>query len=525
MKKEFASKRVYIILMIAVIVLQLAAAFYFCAQKQGCHYDEYYSYYSSNVTSGLIPTDNAWMDSREIQDEFMVTDGMRFKYGMVTLMQTYDVHPPLYYYVLHTVCSLTGNVFSLWQGLSINLFFFLLTILMVWKISDILSDGNQHICLFTVALYGFSPAIISGVTFIRMYMMLTFLCMTAFYIHIQALKKKQYGWKNLFVPVLINTFLGFMTHYYFAVFMFFMAAYMSLFLFFKKETRKQSIIYALSVVVGMAAVVIVYPSCLRHIFRGYRGTEAMGAFFDMANLKERAGLFVGLLQEYVLCNMFYVILLIIILLGVTYYSKKREQDEINKSILWLTVTVTAGYFLVVLKTALTNAEEAIRYEMPIYGLLILLLVTAVFFFEEKLVAKKNVGLAAAIIICVVALILQIKGLMSDKVLFLYENDIQDYAWAEEHKSDTIVYIYNYDNQWMIWDDSIELMKYDRIFFIDMNNAEDIADSDVKNADHMYVFSVRSEQAAERLNSIVSENGYTSSKVVRELKYVDVYELQ
>ena len=27
-------------------------------------------------------------------------------YDMVKIMQSYDVHPPLYYMILHTVCSL-----------------------------------------------------------------------------------------------------------------------------------------------------------------------------------------------------------------------------------------------------------------------------------------------------------------------------------------------------------------------------------------------------------------------------------
>ena len=41
------------IMLIITIVLQLAVALCFCVQKQGFHYDENYSYYSSNVTYGL----------------------------------------------------------------------------------------------------------------------------------------------------------------------------------------------------------------------------------------------------------------------------------------------------------------------------------------------------------------------------------------------------------------------------------------------------------------------------------------
>ena len=93
--KTSGFEKFYKTIVLIVIVLQVLAALYFCTQKQGYHYDEYYSYYSSNVTYGLVPTDNEWMDTQTIADEFMVTDGKAFEYGMVRLMQTYDVHPPI----------------------------------------------------------------------------------------------------------------------------------------------------------------------------------------------------------------------------------------------------------------------------------------------------------------------------------------------------------------------------------------------------------------------------------------------
>ena len=89
--------------MLFLLIIQLCTAVWFCAQKQGYHYDEYYSYYSSNVTYALVPTDMEWKDTKEIQSEFMVLEDEGLDYGMVMLMQSLDVHPPLYYYLLHTV--------------------------------------------------------------------------------------------------------------------------------------------------------------------------------------------------------------------------------------------------------------------------------------------------------------------------------------------------------------------------------------------------------------------------------------
>ena len=71
-------------------------------------------------------------------------------------------------------------------------------------------------------------------------------------------------------------------------------------------------------------------------------------------------------------------------------SQKVIKWSSQKQALMLTVFVTMGYFLVVAKTALLNAEEAIRYEMPIYGLLIL----AMWFFFMRPQKKEQKRVAA-----------------------------------------------------------------------------------------------------------------------------------
>ncbi len=528
----------YRIVLAIIIMLQFIAALYFSTRKTGFHYDEYYSYYSSNVSYGLIPTDNSWMDTGEIKDEFMVLKGQGFNYSTVKLMQTYDVHPPFYYYILHTVCSLTPGVFSKWQGLAVNLLFYVLCSIMMMLICQELGMSRTAVAA-TILLYGFSPAILSGVMFIRMYVLLTFLCMLTLYVHLRVMREQKNYWPVLFVL----SFLGSQTHYYFIVFLFFTAAYMSIYIWVRSGGFKRALLYASSIILGLVASVAYYPSMLSHIFRGYRGTEATSAFFDMGNLKDRAGLFIGMLDEYLLPGMFYLLVLYALVMYITYrYAGKRSGDRSDQ--LPFIATVTAGYFLVVLKTALMNAEEAVRYEMPVYGLIILLIVYTLMkliFFgadsesssEEEHIEYPSKGYGSyrfkTILFCAllsIALLLQIKGLFTGKVLFLYEDDATSYDWAKEHKDDTIVYIYNPDNQWMIWDDSCELMNYDKIFFISAGNSDEITDETVKNADHLYVYAVRSDEAKERLESINDlKNRESEPFVLRQLQYADLYELK
>ncbi len=528
----------YRIVITVVIMLQVIAAFTLCAQKEGYHYDEFYSYYSTNSSEGLITPDHDWMSASRIRDEFVVKDGEGYNYGRVKLMQTYDVHPPFYYYVLHTVCSITPGIFSKWQGLSVNLVFFILSIIFLYLIAYESTDGDRTISLSVILLYGFSPAIMSIIVFIRMYMMLVFFCMLSLYIHIKALKKNDYGLLHFCLPVFVLTFVGSGIHYYYLVFAFFMSAYMALHLFFDKSLRKNSFIYAASVLSAIAVFVLYYPSMLGHIFRGYRGTEARSAFFDMGNIRERAGLFVGILNGYLLCGTFYILLLLILIMYVAYrYRKTAKMASPVKTslpgsdndiyVIRLLVTVTAGYFAVVCKTALMNAEEAVRYEAPAYGLIILLVVICLNGLVRKLMADRDK--AKGYVICGLVLlstVCQIAGLCMGKTVFLNRQDREGYEWAKQHDKDVIVYVYNPVNQWMIWDDSAELMEYDRIYFVDMNNDEPVSDSDITGADRIYVYSVRGDEAMKRIEELTTGCGKEhKADKVRELLYADIYEIR
>ena len=65
--------------------------------------------------------------------------------------------------------------------------------------------------------------------------------------------------------------------------------------------------------------------------------------------------------------------------------------------------------------------------------------------------------AAGYVLLAVFLVLatgQIRGLADGKVLFLYEEDTESIAFAQEHKEKPVVYFYNPNLTWMIWDDSL-----------------------------------------------------------------------
>ena len=524
------------IMLIITIVLQLAVALCFCMQKQGFHYDENYSYYSSNVTYGLNPPDGDWLSGSTIAEEFCITPGMGFNFPLVAQMQSFDVHPPVYYFLLNIICSLSSGIFSKWQGLILNLIFFVISELLIIAIANKVGNNNKAITWFSLALFGFSPAIISGITFIRMYMLLTSECMALILLHMNMLTDiKNSSSLSRFVKYLIQiavtVYIGFLTHYYFAVFAFFVAAFTTLYLFFSKNTRKTSYIYAITVIAGLLSAVLSYPASLRHIFRGYRGTEAMGAFFDMNNLSDRMGLFVGLIDDYVLNRTFYILLLIILLAYVQVrFMNKRVSPNLCFGLSFITAV---GYFAIVMKTALMNYEEAVRYEMPIYGLLIILIVVSLYSLitntspvtEGDSRGGQFQRLLVGVILAI-TLVMQFKGLYDGKVLFLYPEEKSEKEFATEHKDDVIIYVYDNDNKWKMWDNAHELEQYNRIYCIEMNHEGGIDNRELLEAKHAYAYVMRYDAGKQLIHRFITDNPNLHTAVlIEERGFADIYELR
>lgn len=538
------------ILMWCVIILGMVVACIFCAQKQGFHYDEYYSYYSTNITGGSHVYDREWRAGEDIRNEFMALQGDSLNLGMVKLNQSFDVHPPLYYFCLRIVSVLSKGVFSKWQGLAINLIFYFVCLILLWKISDIFGNGNKYINLFTMLMFVLSPGYLSTVTFIRMYVMLTAICFGVLLLTMKAMQKDRWDWLHVFIPSAVLSFAGFMTHYYFMIFMFFLAAYTCIYLVIRKETRIKAFIYGGSVCAGMVAAVLYYPACISHIFSGYRGKEATEAFADMSNTVSRISFFVQILNDYTFSGMFFILVLVIILLYMLYsYRNKtanrrnviaKEQEEVNgnipveaaesankagneKAVAALLVFVTICYFLIVCKTGMmpSNPPEALRYECPAYGLIILIVVWAIFKLFEKVTKIIYIPMA----IMAIAVLFQIRGLCSDKVFFVYKDAPANVAWAADNGADDIVYIFNPQNEWMVWNDSSELMEYKNIYFIDANDTDPVDEQAITQMNEIYVYSCRSDNTDAIIQNMINANDNLNAyEKVSERLLIDIYKL-
>lgn len=549
--------------LLILLILQILLLFYYGNRKEGFHEDEYYSYYSTNRTAGLFEPDREWMDRDTFRNEFVVLEGERFRYGLVSTVQSWDVHPPFFYFLLHSVCSLFPGIFSKWLGIGINIVAFAINFVLIYWLGYMVSGKNRWLAFAVTAVYGFNGAIISGVMFIRMYEWLTVFVLACACLHVRAIIKRDMRFGSFLLPLMAVNYLGFLTQYYYIIFLFFTAVFYGLWRLWTDRKLRNCVKYGMACGISLLLAVLSYPASLSHIFRGYRGTGAASEFLDAGNTGERLRFFGGLMNEYLFDGFLGLWLLLIAFLGCLlavrkYRDGKRgifeaggmdgkkiepaaegRAGKVDKTAYFLLLFASCGYFFTVSKTALLLYETSNRYQLPVYGILLLLVMTAVYalwmengrFFikkhsREKRTCEENmpdlkrnekghgslwraksswaelacgIGLAAVMLFFLAD---DIHGLASGKVIFLYEEDEADMEYAKANAHSPVIVLYNDATPYHVWWCAQELMQYDRIYFASEGNLEKITDEAINSSEKAIVYAADYDTQEDSLEMIL-----------------------
>ena len=576
---EKKSKKIFFIGMTLLLCLQIIVLFYYGSRKAGYHEDELYSYYSSNKTAGLFVNDREWTIGESFRNELVVLPGEQFRYGVVKQMQSWDVHPPFYYYLLHTVCSLTPGIFSKWQGISVNLLGFVLSFILlayaayltaVYPISmqPELSDSEKqsyrkrgYVLAGTVCgMWGFGAAVISGVMFIRMYQWLTVFVLLCLCLHLHALVRKKESW-SFYLLLAVTVFLGFLTQYYYIIFHFFLGAGFCLYLL-KEKKWKSLMAYVGTCAAAFGAALVYYPSALSHIFRGYRGTEAVGEFANASNTLERLQFFIGLFDKYMMGGGLALWLLLICLIAMTNRflqkrAKRSGREQKRERILTLPVGLllftAAGYFFTVAKTALLLGETSNRYELPIYGVLVLLLVYSLYMVQkeieqgnaetaERIAAltasgnlsqeeirkryvpdKKITGKVAVLVVVLIAVL----NLTGNKVFFLYPEEAKVQEFVHQNETMPVIVLYNEASETHIWWLLDELSEYENIYLASISGEGEILTSqnflngDAAESKKYIVYMADCENQGEELQRLLGTEFQEESDASGDISYEEI----
>ncbi|MCI8528267.1 MAG: glycosyltransferase family 39 protein [Lachnospiraceae bacterium] len=214
-----------------------------------------------------------WVSGQEYRDYLAVSENNRFNYASVYYNQRGDVHPPLYYMILHTICSVFQGSFSKWFAMSVNIAALLLTLILLYKMVKEYLGGETE-ALVAAGAYGLSIGFMNTAVWLRMYALLTLFVVALCYVHLKIAQEDfQLRGKNrryLFLAVVG----GYMTHYYFVLYAIGVAAVFTIWILTEKK-YKAAAGYVLTLAGAAVIGLCIWPYAIRHVFQGYQGTQAL----------------------------------------------------------------------------------------------------------------------------------------------------------------------------------------------------------------------------------------------------------
>ena len=409
-------------------------------------------------------------------------------------------------------------------------------------------------------MWGFGAAVISGVMFIRMYQWLTVFVLLCLCLHLHALVRKKESW-SFYLLLAVTVFLGFLTQYYYIIFHFFLGAGFCLYLL-KEKKWKSLMAYVGTCAAAFGAALVYYPSALSHIFRGYRGTEAVGEFANASNTLERLQFFIGLFDKYMMGGGLALWLLLICLIAMTNRflqkrAKRSGREQKRERILTLPVGLllftAAGYFFTVAKTALLLGETSNRYELPIYGVLVLLLVYSLYMVQkeieqgnaetaERIAAltasgnlsqeeirkryvpdKKITGKVAVLVVVLIAVL----NLTGNKVFFLYPEEAKVQEFVHQNETTPVIVLYNEASETHIWWLLDELSEYENIYLASISGEGEILTSqnflngDAAESKKYIVYMADCENQGEELQRLLGTEFQEESDASGDISYEEI----
>ena len=507
-------------LTLIAVILSIITMFYYIDKKQGYHEDEMFSYGSSNYKYDNVyrnygyaqgnmdilyrevigshdinklitflkdkPNNNypgfsknevlfkevpTWKSNKDAHDYLTIGKGDVFNYRSVYINQAFDVHPPLFYFCMHLVSSIFYGKFTKYIGFTLNMIFFLGTLYFLDKICKRL--GKSKISAPTILLYGLSIGAISTVSFHRMYMMLTFFSIWYFYLTVDLIKndytiKKKWPW-------ILCILGGFLTQYYFCIYIVLVFILNAIYLLFKKEYQKVGkylLVHVIPAVIG----IIFYPVSIYQIFFSYRGlgSEDNGRSL-LTNLKYYNN---ALLKMFSLEKIF-TLVVCFLFMGMGYFFGKNNTLRNKKLLLNLFIPMIL-FIVVVAKIAPFLGENyTSRYIMLLFPLFALLLVYLFNIFYDN----KYFTTISILIILGISLV----GIKTSNPVYLYTDYAKSIELAKDNK--TTPFIYVYDNYFTHLSSMPEFNIYEKHLILN-NNIYDYSllknDEVLKNKDSIIV---------------------------------------
>lgn len=385
-KAKVNVKQIGFILFAVIMLLQVGSLIYMGSQKAGMHIDDNYSYILSNsYDSTKISNDaeswNQWLTGSDFDKFVTVEKGEQFAYSKVYVNNTFDAHPPMFYFLLHTVSSFFPGQYSPWFGLGLNITLILAAQVMLFFFAKEITGSTLWGCV-PVAIYGGMQVFFDTTIFIRMYPLVTLLTILLAWKHYHFIKNPKR--RSTIVWCALIVFMGVFTQYYFAFISFYLALATCIFLMVRKEW-KTLFIYVGSLIGAVAFVFLIYPAGITQITGSETnnvGNAVMGGLFDFSRLFSSVSSMMKSAFEVMLPAVFNVLIpaacIVIITVVLSFVLRKKGQIKLLKLKECAKELIPIGVLFVVLLLCFVTVSHVsaqflyVRYIFNLFPLFMLL---------------------------------------------------------------------------------------------------------------------------------------------------------
>lgn len=360
----WCAKKIEWILAIILFVIFVA----FGSNKAGFFVDEYFSFLNANLSpnelTAIIESGVNTYSGKELINMCLISDQKEcFNYQEVWKNQEVDTHPPFYYAIIHTVCSITTTHLDMITiGIGINIVIALLTYFVLVKLITIFVKDKTTAAVYAF-LYNISFSFINCFLLVRMYLLLTFFTILFLYVLCSYIEQKQYP-ATFYIKLFLVICGGMLTHYYFGIYLAFSCIIVLLYLLYKKR-YKNLLIGIATVLCAILCFYLIFPKGMEHIFWGGRGTQAIHNALT-ADLSSNIKAMFKIINAQVFGNCICLIAaIVLLLLIIRIYDCRKNKKRLDIPINYVIILIPSILsFVLISKIAAYMADRYIMAIMP-----------------------------------------------------------------------------------------------------------------------------------------------------------------
>lgn len=378
-----------------ILLIQIIVIVIFANNKNNFFVDEIYSFAFAN--SYYMPTYlnsdyyNVILNGEFWHNILTVQESERFDIKSVIYNIQTDVHPPLYYIILHMVSSFFPDVLSKWIGIVPNIVFFIINQVLILAISkrifkNIDFEKNKIFILLPCIFYGFSLGVINTVLFTRMYMLLSLFALLLLYLNLILLENviERKSVRNILLAIFITIVLGVLTQYIYIIYAGLIFIGYTIYLLKDKyysEWKK----YLITGILSSICVYILYPKMLEQLMTKNPARDIIDQKSILDNIISFKGLLILISRDLFGGFFITVILCFVMLILIFYIIKYKIKIEINKHII-LMISVSLFYLILISKISPFISN---RYLFIIYPLISISFIGLLYSILKKILKKEK----------------------------------------------------------------------------------------------------------------------------------------